>query len=131
MAATFDIGKSDGRDRFPNLDTACQHTIECVQEAGETIFVPSGWHHTVENIEDTLSINHNWLNGYNIHWALALLQQERTDAIACIEDCREGCTEVEFENLVQRNMAANCGMNYAFMATFMHLILQRESQLLR
>jgi hypothetical protein len=45
--------------------------------------------------------------------------------------CREGCTEVEFEDLVQRNMAANCGMNYAFMATFMHVILQRESQLLR
>lgn len=45
--------------------------------------------------------------------------------------CREGCTEVEFEDLVQRNMAANCGMNYAFMATFMHVILERESQLLR
>ncbi|DBB18928.1 TPA: hypothetical protein ACH3X3_000505 [Trebouxia sp. C0006] len=131
MAATFEIGKLEGRDRFPNLDKACQHTIECIQEAGDTIFVPSGWHHTVENLEDTLSINHNWLNGYNIHWALALLQQERTDAIACIEDCREGCTEVEFEALVQRNMAANCGMNYAFMATFMQVILQRESHLLK
>ncbi|DBA81219.1 TPA: hypothetical protein ACH3X2_007033 [Trebouxia sp. C0005] len=131
MAATFDIGKLEGRDRFPNLEKACQHTIECIQEAGETIFVPSGWHHTVENLEDTLSINHNWLNGYNIHWAVALLQQERTDAIACIEDCREGCTEEEFEHLVQRNMAANCGMNYAFMDTFMHVILERESQLLR
>ncbi len=45
--------------------------------------------------------------------------------------CREGCTEVEFEALVQRNMAANCGMNYAFMATFMQVILQRESKLLK
>ena len=62
-----------------------------LQEAGETIFVPSGWHHTVQNLEDTLSINHNWLNGYNIHWALALLQQEHRDATACIEDCRYAC----------------------------------------
>lgn len=28
-------------------------------------------------------------------------------------------------------MAANCGMDYAFMAEFMHAILHRESQLLR
>lgn len=40
------------------------------------------------NLEDTLSINHNWLNGYNIHWSWALLQQEYKDAAAAIEDCR-------------------------------------------
>ena len=45
--------------------------------------------------------------------------------------CREGCSEEEFEGLVQRNMAANCGMDYAFMAEFMHAISHRESQLLR
>ena len=42
----------------------------------------------MHNLEDTLSINHNWLNGYNMHWAWALLQQEHTDATAAIEDCR-------------------------------------------
>lgn len=42
----------------------------------------------MHNLEDTLSINHNWLNGYNIHWAWALLQQEHSDATAAIEDCR-------------------------------------------
>ena len=31
MAATFDIGKIEGRDRFPNLDKACQQSIECIQ----------------------------------------------------------------------------------------------------
>lgn len=29
------------------------------QEAGELLFVPSGWYHEVENLEDTISINHN------------------------------------------------------------------------
>ena len=50
--------------------------------------MPSGWHHTVENEEDTLSINHNWLNGHNLSWAWALLRRERSDAAAAIEDCR-------------------------------------------
>lgn len=45
--------------------------------------------------------------------------------------CREGCSAEEFEGLVQRNMAANCGMDYAFMAEFMRAILTRELDLLR
>ncbi|XP_064483350.1 2-oxoglutarate and iron-dependent oxygenase JMJD4-like [Ornithodoros turicata] len=40
--------------------------ITTVQEPGEAIFVPSGWHHQVYNLEDTISINHNWFNGCNI-----------------------------------------------------------------
>ncbi|KAL3142171.1 hypothetical protein ABBQ38_002528 [Trebouxia sp. C0009 RCD-2024] len=131
MAASCDLAGHEGRDRFPNLDQACRHVVECIQESGETIFVPSGWHHTVRNLEDTLSINHNWLNGYNMHWAWALLQQEHADATAAIEDCRSGCSAEEFEELVQRNMAANCGMNYAFMTDFMRAILSREMDLLR
>ncbi|XP_034238699.1 2-oxoglutarate and iron-dependent oxygenase JMJD4 isoform X2 [Thrips palmi] len=39
---------------------------DIIQEAGEAIFVPSGWHHQVWNLEDTISINHNWINGCNI-----------------------------------------------------------------
>ena len=45
--------------------------------------------------------------------------------------CREGCSAEEFEGLVQRNMAANCGMHYALMAEFMKAILSRELALLR
>lgn len=45
--------------------------------------------------------------------------------------CREGCSSEEFEALVQRNMAANCGMNFAFMANFLHTILHREERMLR
>eukprot|EP01111_Echinosteliopsis_oligospora_P001890 TRINITY_DN1276_c2_g1_i1.p1 TRINITY_DN1276_c2_g1~~TRINITY_DN1276_c2_g1_i1.p1 ORF type:complete len:315 (-),score=47.21 TRINITY_DN1276_c2_g1_i1:70-1014(-) len=40
--------------------------IECIQESGETIFVPSSWFHAVYNLEDTISINHNWINASNI-----------------------------------------------------------------
>ena len=50
--------------------------------------MPSGWHHTVENLADALSINHNWVNGHSLGRAWALLQRERGDAAAAIEDCR-------------------------------------------
>ena len=26
----------------------------------------NGWAHAVENLEDTLSVNHNFINGFNI-----------------------------------------------------------------
>lgn len=51
---------------FPGLRVARQFVLSVVQDAGDTIFVPSNWFHTVENIADTLSINHNWLNGANL-----------------------------------------------------------------
>ena len=47
MAATFDIGKSEGRDRFPNLDKACQLTIECIQVSYFFAFYTAVWLATV------------------------------------------------------------------------------------
>lgn len=46
--------------RFPGLKVARKHAFMVVQEARETIFVPSQWFHTVENLTACLSINHNW-----------------------------------------------------------------------
>lgn len=58
------------------------------QEAGEILFVPSGWHHSVMNLAETLSINHNWINAFNVHWTWALLARQRDEAADAIEDCR-------------------------------------------
>jgi len=100
-------------DRFPGLERAAQFVTEAIQEPGEAIFVPSGWHHMVENIDDCISINHNWFNSHNIHWVVSFLAKGRRNAEASIEDCRELCpTHGEFEELVQRNLAANCGLDY-------------------
>jgi hypothetical protein len=135
--------------QYPHLAEALSHVVEVVQQPGEAIFVPSGWHHTgewassaqgcqpeplsallaglnvhlwqrsdtlclyissvqlasclaplplrfsnlaaVENLDDCVSINHNWLNGHNVHWTWALLQLERRQAEEGIEDCRELC----------------------------------------
>lgn len=35
-----------------------------IQQEGETVFVPSGWFHQVHNLDDCISLNHNWMNGY-------------------------------------------------------------------
>lgn len=58
------------------------------QETGDAVFVPSGWHHCVENLAPTLSVNHNWINGHNLHWAWGLLRRQHVDAAEAIQDCR-------------------------------------------
>lgn len=57
------------------LKEAWEQRLEVIQEAGELLFVPSGWYHEalgqserrriqwqVENLSLAISINHNWLN---------------------------------------------------------------------
>lgn len=72
----FDLENDLNRVLYPGLKSARKRAFEVIQETGETIFVPSGWHHTVENLEDTLSINHNWLNGFNLRGSWVKLKKE-------------------------------------------------------
>ena len=72
-----------------------------IQHTGDAIFVPAGWHHQVLNLEDTLSLNHNWLNAHSLHWTWDMLRRDYDEAVAAIEDCRELCEEGEFEQLCQ------------------------------
>lgn len=41
-------------------------TLIIRQHRGECMFVPAGWKHSVVNLEETLSINHNWITEANI-----------------------------------------------------------------
>ena len=121
----FDVEEQN----FPNLKHARKHLIEVIQQEGEAIFVPSGWHHTVENLKDTLSINHNWFNVCNINYSWELLQRERHEAEQAICDCRSTCAdEKEFEELVQRNVAANASMNYENFADLLIMIAESRIQ---
>ena len=73
-------------ERYPRLAGSAR--FEVVQGPGEAIFVPAGWHHEVRNLEDTLSINHNWLNACSLHWTYQLLRRDLADATASIEGAR-------------------------------------------
>ena len=109
LASHLHADIQDGLDIFfPGLAEARQHAIEVIQEIGQTIFVPSGWHHTVENLEPTLSINHNWLNGTNIHWSW---QKLRSELISSHSHHRHGsiATELNASHLEQNNDSAQVG----------------------
>ena len=57
------------------MASGVEATYTFVQQANQIVFVPSGWHHTVKNLgvndtptgKITLSMNHNWMNGFNIY----------------------------------------------------------------
>ena len=118
-------------ETFPNLRLARAHLVQVVQNECEVLFVPSGWHHTVENMRDTLSINHNWFNACNLNYAMELLERERHEAAQAICDCRDLCaTEEEFEALVQRNVAANASMNYADFSLLLLMVAESRANTL-
>ena len=52
-----------------------------IQRAGQAIFVPCNWQHEVENIEETISINHNWITVANIDqtWECILGEMDEVD----------------------------------------------------
>lgn len=65
----YDVTSSELQDRglFPHSEEACQ-PLEIIQEAGEIIFVPSGWHHQVYNLVKTANLS-------RLHWIYTLLSQ--------------------------------------------------------
>ncbi|KAL5749551.1 hypothetical protein ACOSP7_024154 [Xanthoceras sorbifolium] len=110
----YNIFDDVSETKFPAFKKAIW--LECTQEQNEIIFVPSGWYHQVYNLEDTISINHNWFNAYNLSWVWDLLLRDYNEAKEYIEDIRDICDD--FESLCQRNLAANTGMNLYDFFTF-------------
>jgi len=44
-----------------NRDGTSTQMLEVIQNQGEMMYVPSGWRHCVENLDETISVNHNWV----------------------------------------------------------------------
>ncbi|XP_797590.2 2-oxoglutarate and iron-dependent oxygenase JMJD4 [Strongylocentrotus purpuratus] len=114
----------DDLTKYPHRHKAGE-PLEVIQESGQVIFVPSGWHHQVFNLEDTISINHNWLNGCNLDITWRFLQSELQAVQKSIEDCRdmEG-----WADQCQLIMKASTGMDYAEFFNYLHIISSHRLQ---
>ncbi|XP_035204401.1 2-oxoglutarate and iron-dependent oxygenase JMJD4-like [Stegodyphus dumicola] len=109
------------------LQHLCIPHLNVVQETGEIIFVPSGWYHQVHNLEDTISINHNWFNGCNILHIWDCLHLAATDVEKEISDCR---IYDDWQEQWQMLLKVHHGMNYAsFLQVLESILSSRLTQL--
>ncbi|PWN37566.1 Clavaminate synthase-like protein [Meira miltonrushii] len=107
---------STGGVGWPEWKKAMDQCHEVVQESGETIFVPSDWHHEVINLTDCISLNHNWCNSCNIKSMYKSMCEEVEKTEEAISDVRQMMQEsdplkwqIEWTETVQRIVAANAG----------------------
>uniref|UniRef100_A0A8C1JLF4 Jumonji domain-containing protein 4 n=1 Tax=Cyprinus carpio TaxID=7962 RepID=A0A8C1JLF4_CYPCA len=112
---------------YPQFEEACQ-PLEIIQEAGEIIFVPSGWHHQVYNLEDTISINHNWLNGCNLDIMWQFLQEELSSVQREIEEWRD--TMDSWHQHCQVIMKSCTGIDFGEFASFLKTIANNRMSFL-
>ncbi|KAL4251156.1 tRNA wybutosine-synthesizing protein 4 [Abortiporus biennis] len=82
----YDVRTADP-EKFQELHRTSPIVLE--QNEGETIFVPSGWYHQVENLTDCISINHNWCNSNNISSMYTSMCEKVEEVEQALEDVKE------------------------------------------
>ncbi|RKP07513.1 hypothetical protein THASP1DRAFT_30669 [Thamnocephalis sphaerospora] len=53
------------REVYPTLPPDLR-PLECIQESGQTIFVPGGWWHMVLNLNETVAVTQNFADDHNL-----------------------------------------------------------------
>lgn len=101
---------------------------EVIQGPGDAIFVPSGWHHQVWNLEDTISVNHNWINGCNIKRFWSSLVENLQLTKAEIEDCKDMDNYLEHCQIM---LKASFGMDFETFFEFLEFIAKKRLTLLQ
>ncbi|KAM6338815.1 2-oxoglutarate and iron-dependent oxygenase JMJD4 isoform 2-T2 [Podargus strigoides] len=125
----FDVTAPTLQDRsvYPRYNQS-QPPVEIVQEAGEIVFIPSGWHHQVYNLEDTISINHNWVNGCNVAIMWCFLQDE----LAAVQrEINEWKDPIDDWNLQCQLIMKSCtGIDYKEFYNFLKVIAENRISVL-
>ncbi|XP_020025350.1 2-oxoglutarate and iron-dependent oxygenase JMJD4 isoform X2 [Castor canadensis] len=103
--------------------------LEVIQEAGEMVFVPSGWHHQVHNLDDTISINHNWVNGFNLANMWHFLQQELQAVQREVSEWRDSMPD--WHHHCQVIMKSCTGINFEEFYHFLKIIAEKRFLILK
>ncbi|KAI0709259.1 Clavaminate synthase-like protein [Earliella scabrosa] len=120
---------------FPNFTQASPIVVE--QGPGETIFVPSGWYHQVENLTACISINHNWCNSVNLPSLYDSMSAKVTEVEHALEDVRQllsganaaNSWEHEWTSIVQDVVEKDAGWNWiTFWKMIRHALLLARGQ---
>ncbi|KAG0364792.1 hypothetical protein BC939DRAFT_442984 [Gamsiella multidivaricata] len=97
--------------QFPDFNKAKRFTV--YQQPGQTLFVPSGWWHQVQNIGDTISINHNWCNGSNLDLLLDSICSDLKEVEQEIEHLKDMMDEGEWIETCQKLLLLNSGWDWS------------------
>lgn len=102
--------------------------FEVIQEKGEIIFVPSGFLHQVINLEDTISINHNWFNACNIKIIYSKLLDSFEEVKKELGDLIETkvCSKDEWIEKCEQITDMHFGMNRLEFIKMIVLIMNRS-----
>ncbi|NWY72307.1 JMJD4 protein, partial [Erithacus rubecula] len=125
----FDVTAPDLQDKriYPRYSQS-QPPLEIIQEAGEIVFIPSGWHHQVYNLEDTISINHNWVNGCNVAVMWSFLQDELAAIQREISQWKEPMEDWHLQ--CQLIMKSCTGIDYKEFYNFLKVIAENRISIL-
>ncbi|KAH7710503.1 Protein JMJD-4 a [Aphelenchoides avenae] len=112
--------------QHPELWTEAE-VLDFVQEAGEIVFVPSGWYHQVHNLEDAISINHNVINACNLDFVVRLVEERMKDVKNEIDDVREVYTSEEFSEQCQLILRSDLRINVPLLERLAKLVIDSRS----
>lgn len=110
------------------LDEKNVKYFELIQESGETLFVPSKWFHQVRNLDDAVSINHNWFNGCNINHIIDSLTNHHKDVEKEISDCKD---MENFTEHCQLMLKSSFGMNFGDLLDIITHISDKRTRALK
>lgn len=120
---TFINNNTDDNNNNNSNENDDNDILEIIQEPGEIVFVPSGYYHQVTNIEDTISINHNFINSCNIWNIWVELKLSLNDVMNEIKDC---CDMDNWHSQCQLLLKASNGINYIEFYKFLYFILTKR-----
>jgi hypothetical protein len=106
------------RASWPRVE-AVKSYVDLVQQPGDIIFIPSGYYHEVYNLDECLSINHNWFNIYQLKQVSQFMRKEWYQTKQAIIDLVDMMPDAEFMQEVQKLMKRNTGMS---LSEFEHLV---------